>query len=270
MSSLSRAIIKFWAEKPLPNEDVRSSQTPHSCPEYWHVEQPQIRKEAELYESKSSAKKASRLVKLLIEVERALNSAEAAEIASQFEGAVMAQYMRDAGLRFLPSPPPPPVPLPENVTDGETVSETAGKTNKIPSASKEVAFDYCDDTRKDQHQRLKSPGETESRGEGAEVVEKGGAKEGNPLEAFVLTVMGGCEVQCLVMVDDRDKRLVVAVGDALTGEALFASLFEEPAVVHLASYGLMRETAYVNRVAFQVAIPFSIEVCLLFCAFVSI
>lgn len=230
-------------------------------------------------------------MKLLIEVEKALNSAEAAEIASQFEGAVMAQFMRDAGLRFLPSPPPPLPQLPENVADGETVSETAGKTNMIPGASrevdrqgrrrsmsavrvptgtdqrsppsKEVAFDYGDDTREDQ-QRPKSSGETESRGEDTEVEEKGDATEGNPLEAFVLTVMGGCEVQCLVMVDDRDKRLVVAVGDALTGEALFASLFEEPAVIRLASYGLMRETAYVNRVAFQVAISVSVKVFLLF------
>lgn len=219
-----------------------------------------------MYESKSIAKKSSKLVKLLVEVENALNSAEAAEIASQFEGAVMAQYMRDAGLRFLPSPPPPPAPLPENITDGETVYETTGKTDKISDALKEVAFDYGGDTREDV-QRPKLLGEREYRGEGAEVEGKEGAKEGNPLEAFVVTVMGGCDVQCLVMVDDRDKRLVVAVGDSLTGEALFASLFEEPAVVRLASYGLMRETAYVNRVAFQVAISISIEVCLLFLCF---
>ena len=74
---------------------------------------------------------------------------------------------------------------------------------------------------------------------------------GKPLEAFVVRV-AGCKVRCLLMVDEREERLVVAVGDDLTGEALLASLFEEPAVVQLASHGLMRETAYVNWAAFQV------------------
>lgn len=70
----------------------------------------------------------------------------------------------------------------------------------------------------------------------------------------MVEVPGGCEVQCFVMVDDKDERLVIAVGDALTGEALLGCLAEEPAVVQLASHGLMRETGCVNRAAFQVCV----------------
>ncbi|CAN0339840.1 unnamed protein product, partial [Ectocarpus sp. 8 AP-2014] len=92
---------------------------------------------------------------------------------------------------------------------------------------------------------------------GAAVAGAAAAAGGEPLEAFVVNV-AGCEVRCFLMLDERggeegEGRLVVAVGDSLTGEALLESLFEEPAVVQLASHGLMRETAYVNRVAFQCA-----------------
>ncbi|CAN0266394.1 unnamed protein product, partial [Ectocarpus sp. 13 AM-2016] len=84
--------------------------------------------QAELYESASSVKKANKLVRLLIEVERALNSAEAAEIASQSDPSRAAQYMKDAGLRFLPEPPPTPPPLPPSEEDSSANSTVAAGT----------------------------------------------------------------------------------------------------------------------------------------------
>lgn len=251
-------------------------------------------------------KKANKLVRLLIEVERALNSAEAAEIASQSDPSLAAQYMKDAGLRFLPEPPPPPPPPAEE--DSSTNSTVAAGTQEDNDGG---AADGSTSTRVSPARR---PGEKSSTGLGETATRRrraaaaagagsatgssasgaegpgvsggaGGAggqrkkkkkkraksKEGGvpgaaaagaaaaggePLEAFVVTV-AGCEVRCFLMLDERgvedgEGRLVVAVGDSLTGEALLESLFEEPAVVQLASHGLMRETAYVNRVAFQV------------------
>lgn len=239
----------------------------------------------------------------MIEVEKALNSAEAAEIAAQFDPAVTASYMKDAGLRFLPTPPPPPPPPPpprENSTDDKnntTSTESGGETDigiskstgngapkgvkgttngtKLPrrtaSSKKET------DTGKRRSRSSKTSPRKGSRngrkshreevgddddsagaqalvrleGEGDDEVGRDNGAAGEPLEEFIVEV-AGCEVQCLLMVDEREKRLVVAVGDALSGEALMGSLFEEPATLQLASHGLMRETAYVNRAAFQV------------------
>ena len=269
---------------------------------------PQIREEAELYESKASAKKAAKLVELLVEVESALNAAEAAEIASQFDGAVMARYMRDAGLRFLPSSPLPrqegientdseafpeaigvdregttKTPHASGVSDGARAADRQGRkrgsksartpvrTARRSSRSKEGDPDDGGSSARDEQeeqQRTKISREPQPRGERADPEDKGkeqeerDAGEEKPLEVFVNVVAAGCNVQCLVMVDDRDERLVVAVGDALTGEALLRSLFEEPAVVQLSSHGLMRETAYVNRAAFQVCVCVCVCVCI--------
>eukprot|EP00903_Cladosiphon_okamuranus_P009799 g9316.t1 len=275
--------------------------------------------QAELYESKSSSKKARKLVKLLIEVERSLNSAEAAEIAAQADPARAARYMKDAGLRFLPEPPPPPPPTPEDknetattATSAESVVEGAApaevtSASKAPARSRDgssrsnsiVGGNTAADRRTaaktaaDRRRPSSSSAAVDSRraiGDGgsgsrdgdkkkkkrnkrggsvapAEEDESSTAAEaavaGKPLETFVVDV-AGCEVRCLLMLEEREKggegegegeegRLVVAVGDSLTGAALLQSLFEGPAVVQLASYGLMRETAYVNRAAFQSA-----------------
>lgn len=252
----------------------------------------QLRDQAQLYESAASAKKAGKLVKLLIEVEKALNSAEAAEIAAQFDPAVTARYMSDAGLRFLPTPPPPPPPPPrENVTDDKTnttsTEETRGGTdigvkkstgNSVPNGGKDAngtklprgaaSKKETDKGKRRSRSSKASPrkgsrSDKSSKGErvrdggagGQTLSELGGEEDedevGAPLGEFIVGV-AGCEVQCLLMVDEREGRLVVAVGDALTGEALMGSLIEEPEMVQLASHGLMRETAYVNRAAFQV------------------
>lgn len=254
----------------------------------------QLRDRAQLYESATSAKKAGKLVKLLIEVEKALNSAEAAEIAAQFDPAVTASYMDDAGLRLLPTPPPPPPPPRENVTDDKTNTTSAEETrvgtdigvkrstsNSLPkggkgangtklprgtASKKETDKDKRHSrsskasTRKGSRSDRRSKGErVRDDGAGGQMLSGLGGGEdesaqdevGAPLGEFIVRV-AGCEVQCLLMVDDREGRLVVAVGDALTGEALMGSLIEEPEMVQLASHGLMRETAYVNRAAFQV------------------
>ncbi|CAN0087892.1 unnamed protein product, partial [Hapterophycus canaliculatus] len=267
----------------------------------------QLQEQAELYESASSAKKARRLVKLLIEVEKGLNSAEAAEIASQSDPARAARYMEDAGLRFLPEPPPPPPPPAQpSSSEGEDSppssragAENGGSGDSSPPHEKEVA----EAATSPRSRREKPPSSSSSRANpggrteaaaGKTAAERrrassanvgrrgttsnssgggGGRKKkrktkkrrgseelaaGKPLEAFVVEA-AGCEVRCLLMLDEKEGegreggRLVVAVGDALTGEALLQSLIEEPAVVQLASYGLMREVAYVNRVAFQSA-----------------
>ncbi|CAM9317741.1 unnamed protein product [Ectocarpus fasciculatus] len=269
--------------------------------------------QAELYESASSVKKANKLVRLLIEVERALNSAEAAEIASQSDPSRAAQYMEDAGLRFLPEPPPPPPPPSEEensanstvaagaqgdkdggAADGSTptrvssprrsgeksepsgsgLGETSARRRRAAAAAAagsatassssgadrpSVSGDGDSDQR-NKKKKKKTKKRARSREEGVAGAAAAGAAAvagGEPLEAFVVTV-AGCEVRCFLMLDERggeegEGRLVVAVGDSLTGEALLESLFEEPAVVQLASHGLMRETAYVNRVAFQCA-----------------
>ncbi|CAN0232300.1 unnamed protein product, partial [Ectocarpus sp. 4 AP-2014] len=265
--------------------------------------------QAELYESASSVKKANKLVRLLIEVERALNSAEAAEIASQSDPSRAAQYMKDAGLRFLPEPPPPPPPLEEDSSANSTVaagnqgdkddgaanestrvspprrpreksspglSETAARRRRAAataaaagggsatgSSSSSAAAEGPgvsgggDDNgqRKKKKKKKKTRRSKEGGVAGAAAAGAAAAAGGEPLEAFVVTV-AGCEVRCFLMLDEGGGgegggRLGVAVGDSLTGEALLESLFEEPAVVQLASHGLMRETAYVNRVAFQ-------------------
>lgn len=251
----------------------------------------QLRDQAQLYESATSAKKAGKLVKLLIEVEKALNSAEAAEIAAQFDPAVTARYMNDAGLRFLPTPPPPPPPPRENVTDDKTnttsteeiregtdigVKKSTGtgvpnggkgangtklprrgaskneseKGKRRPRSSKASPRKGSRSDRRSKGERVRDDGA------GGQTLSGLGGEEdedevGAPLGEFIVGV-AGCEVQCLLMVDEREGRLVVAVGDALTGEALMGSLIEEPEMVQLASHGLMRETAYVNRAAFQV------------------
>lgn len=257
-----------------------------------------LSEQAELYESKSSAKKAGKLIKLLIEVERALYSAEAAEIAAQSDPSRAAQYMKDAGLRFLPEPtPPPPPPADDRNTttstdtpgvetgDGEgsvgSIAPTAtkkasrGKPSSSKTRSKVAAKSSATERRggvdggngvgqkkKKSKKGGKAGGGREqvSRRRGSEDGSAGSsAPSGEPLEAFVVTV-AGCEVRCFLMLEEREGeeegRLVVAVGDSLTGEALLQSLFEEPAVVQLASHGLMRETAYVNRMAFQVLLEF--------------
>lgn len=270
----------------------------------------QLREQAELYESKSSAKKAGKLIKLLVEVERALNSAEAAEIAAQSDPSRTAQYMKDAGLRFLPEPTPPPPPPAEerNATastgasggdadGGEGVVGSAAPTTRVsrdmrsssktrgkaaakagksstaetrrPSSSSSSSAAAVAERRgidggngagqkkkkKKRGRNAEGGGETVSRRRGGEDGSEGTVPGGEPLKAFVMTV-AGCEVRCLLMLEEREGeegRLVVAVGDSLTGEVLLQSLFEEPAVVQLASHGLMRETAYVNRVSFQVS-----------------
>ncbi|CAN0522424.1 unnamed protein product [Ectocarpus sp. 12 AP-2014] len=278
--------------------------------------------QAELYESASSVKKANKLVRLLIEVERALNSAEAAEIASQSDPSRAAQYMKDAGLRFLPEPPPPPPPPPppseEDSSANSTVAagtpqgdkdggeangstrvspprrpreksssgldETAARRRRAAAAAAAAAAGGGSATgspsssaaaegpgvsgggddsgqkkkKKKKQQQKKTRARSKEGGvAGAAAAGAAAAAGGEPLEAFVVTV-AGCEVRCFLMLDERggaegEGRLVVAVGDSLTGEALLESLFEEPAVVQLASHGLMRETAYVNRMAFQCA-----------------
>lgn len=285
----------------------------------------QLLEQAELYESKSSAKKARKLVKLLIEVERSLDSAEAAEIAAQSDPARAARYMKDTGLRFLPEPPPPPPPpTPEDInatttaaTSAESVVEdtasaevtsaskvparsrggssksnatVGGKTaaeraaaktaaeRRRPSSSAPAAADRRSavgndgssggsgsrsGAKKESKKRSKREGSVSAVEEdGSSTAVLAAAVTGEPLETFVVNV-AGCEVRCLLMLEEREGeedgkgegeegRLVVAVGDSLTGAALLQSLFEEPAVVQLASHGLMRETAYVNRAAFQV------------------
>lgn len=294
-------------------------------------------------------------MKLLIQVEKALNSAEAAEIASSFDPATTARYMEDAGLRFLPSPPPPPPPVPEALSSHDKdglggsnpsfeESETGGAGDvgggnshetKLQGRGGEVgggggggggikvgakggdatvaerrraaapattkASSGPNTNGKSRHRRRSKGGggrgggtgggEGEGAGKSSSGVEADGITElgqqtgeegeagrlagvasnladaaagaeevtGEPVEAFVIRV-GGCKVRCLIMVDEREERLVVAVGDALTGEALLGSLFEEPAAVQLASHGLMRETAYVNWAAFQVRLFFSVHV----------
>ncbi|CAM9335995.1 unnamed protein product [Ectocarpus sp. 12 AP-2014] len=275
--------------------------------------------QAELYESASSVKKANKLVRLLIEVERALNSAEAAEIASQSDPSRAAQYMKDAGLRFLPEPPPPPPPPPPPSEEDSSANSTvaagtpqgdrdgaeangstifspprrprkksssgldetearrrraaataaaAGGGSATGSPSSSAAAEGPgvsgggDDSGQREKKKKKKKKKTRARSKGggvagAAAAGAAAAAGGEPLEAFVVTV-AGCEVRCFLMLDERGGeegggRLVVAVGDSLTGEALLESLFEEPAVVQLASHGLMRETAYVNRVAFQCA-----------------
>lgn len=234
----------------------------------------------------------------MIEVERALNSAEAAEIAAQSDPFRAAQYMKDAGLRFLPEPTPPPPPPAEDrnattstgtpgveVGGGEgAVGSIAPATTKAsrdkPSGSKargKAAAKAAKSSAAERRggveggngagqKKKKTKGRGKAGGEGNHVSRRrggedgrgGSASSGEPLEAFVVTV-AGCEVRCLLMLEEREGeegRLVVAVGDSLTGETLLQSLFEEPAVVQLASHGLMRETAYVNRVAFQVSLAF--------------
>lgn len=276
----------------------------------------QLLEQAELYESKSSARKAGRLVKLLVQVERSLNSAEAAEIAAQSDPSRASQYMKEAGLRFLPEPPPPPPPpqTPEDknatttaATSDASIAQGAAPTqmaSKVParsrdeSSSKTAAQRAAAKTAVDRRRASSSASATAAAGaerrgtsgtsgqkkkkkktkkernrlggSGAAAEEDGSSPAGattitgEPLETFVLTV-AGCEVRCLLMLEEREgdgegegegegDRLVVAVGDSLTGAALLQSLFEEPAVVQLASHGLMRETAYVNRAAFQVCV----------------
>lgn len=295
---------------------------PHAC--HWLLDclvattttsRAQLQERAELYESASSAKKARKLVKLLIEVEKGLNSAEAAEIASQSDPVLAAKYMKDAGLRFLPRPPPPPSvvakPSPSEDKDGAPPTPAGGdngdnkgdggtptqkkaakaatprsREEKPPSSSsrnpgsgrteraagktaakrrRSSSSSSSDAGRRGASTQSSSSGgggqkrkrKTKKRGGNEGVVEAAAATE-KPLEAFVVTA-AGCEVRCLLMLDEQEGegreggRLVVAVGDALTGEALLESLIEEPAVVQLASHGLMREVAYVNRVAFQVS-----------------
>lgn len=271
----------------------------------------QLREEAELHESKSSSKKAVKLIKLLIEVERALNSAEASEIAAQSNPSRAAQYMKDAGLRFLPEPPPPPAedrnatastgasgvtgdngegivgsvapPTTKVSRDKQSRSKTRSKVatkavkpssaeRRRPSSSSSssaAAVAAAEGRRgvdggngagqknKEKENRRNAEGEERadvSRRWGSDDGSAGAVPGGEPLKVFVVTV-AGCEVRCLLMLEEREGeegRLVVAIGDSLTGEALLQSLFEEPAMVQLASHGLMRETAYVNRVAFQV------------------
>ena len=275
----------------------------------------QLLEQAELYESKSSARKAGRLVKLLVQVERSLNSAEAAEIAAQSDPSRASQYMKEAGLRFLPEPPPPPPPqTPEDknatttaATSDASIAQGAAPTqmaSKVParsrdeSSSKTAAQRAAAKTAVDRRRASSSASATAAAGaerrgtsgtsgqkkkkkktkkernrlggSGAAAEEDGSSPAGattitgEPLKTFVLTV-AGCEVRCLLMLEEREgdgegegegegDRLVVAVGDSLTGAALLQSLFEEPAVVQLASHGLMRETAYVNRAAFQVCV----------------
>lgn len=263
-----------------------------------------------MYEDVSTAKKAGKLIKLLAQVEAALNSAEAAEIAAQWDPAIAAQYMKEAGLRMLPEPPLPPPPSPAgNVSssngtamsvpgggiakdgvdgsarvhrkDGEvTVSEDIrgrkkgveigggsrraatkkGKRSDVrPSASGAATMaEGGEGMGEDEKKRKRDGGSRKRKDTGHKRRVEGSASlggaegVGDPLEAFVVRVPGRCEVQCLLMVDERDERLVVAIGDALTGEALLGCLFEEPAVVQLVSHGLMQETACVNRAAFQV------------------
>lgn len=249
-------------------------------------------------------------MKLLVQVEAALNSAEAAEIAAQWDPAVAARYMEEAGLRMLPEPPPP-LPteggisstngsvssVPEDIvakdqitgstraygTDGEvSVSEnvkerkTGGKIGAAGGIRKATEKGNRRGARRsaagvatamEGREGVEGDGKTRKRDGGSNRKRKGGGDKGKvkgssslggaegvgePLEPFIARVLGGCEVQCLLMVDECDERLVVAVGDALTGEALLGCLFEEPAVVQLASHGLMQETACVNRAAFQV------------------
>ncbi|CAM9383434.1 unnamed protein product [Laminaria digitata] len=261
-----------------------------------------VRGQADLYESKSSAKKASRLVKLLIEVEKALNSAEVAEIASSFDPTTTARYMEDAGLRLLPSPPPPPSPEallspPEDASDDDNKNASVAEKRAATATATATATPKASPRPSEKKNRRRRPpggggrGGGREGGEGGQKVGSAGsvkadgrgeldqtdvgglggtaggltataaaagaeaepaAAMGKPLEAFVVGV-AGCEVRCLLMVDERERRLVVAVGDNLTGEALLGCLFQEPAVVQLASHGLMRETAYVNWAAFQAA-----------------
>lgn len=295
-------------------------------------------------------------MRLLIEVEKALNSAEAAEIAAQWDPVVMAQYMEDAGLRFLPEPTPvdPTAAGPTRAqnassdSDGEKGTSNdsrgssrsargegvearrrrSGKTGRkrrataskqsndgsggrskdelgerhrpaASGSSKRRSSTSVSPSSPSRHRdssrgagaeprgknttggdskhrngpegssgkgrkpkRLaRAPEASPNDGEPEEVSREGrkldGGASGNPLEAFVVPVEGageGAAVQCLPMVDERDRRLVLAVGDALTGEALLRSLIEKPAVLQLAAHGLVQETAYVNRAAFQVGV----------------
>lgn len=250
---------------------------------WYHV---QLHQQANLYESASSAKKVRKFTKLLVEVEKALNSAEVAEIASQFDRDVMAQYMKDAELRLLPTPPAPPA---TNLTDSNNATlETPQGENEDSDASDRVqaVFSNLESSGSDALEPRRSSISTKElrRGKRKTRTRDGnGGREGDTAEdavprkisrrnprdkampksegcgtptegsvhAFVVTVKE-CEVQCLLMVDEREGRLLLAIGDALSGEVLLDSLLEEPAVVQLASHGLMRETAYVNRAAFQV------------------
>ena len=74
-------------------------------------------------------------MKLLVQVERSLNSAEAAEIAAQSDPAVAARYMKDAGLRFLPEPPPLPPPTPEDKNATATTTGTTSSKSVVESAT---------------------------------------------------------------------------------------------------------------------------------------
>lgn len=315
-----------------------------------------LQQESELYESEIVAEKADQLAILLSQVEKALNSAEIAEIAVQWDPAIMAQYMKDAGLRFLPKPDPEPATKPgtgaenvnstENVPSGSSSSSSStvdddrekpprrpdaldkapsnGKWRPGRSSRKEHARATPDRpgpspraaisrkskrrqvsplsgdapaatreegqakaTRSSKRRRSTGEGYSEKRKSGPSAgprkqSSKGGksrkdgdrnsqhteGEEDEPgafprtelVEAFLVPVEGageGVEVQCLMMVDDRDERLLLAVGDNLTGEALIGSLSAEPAIIQLASHGLVRETAYVNAAAFQV---FSLQI----------
>lgn len=202
--------------------------------------------------------------------------------------------MKDADLRFLPMLPPPQAEnATANNATSEVVGVNSGIENpaaatpegasSVPSTSDVEASPSAKRQERssskawrkagtDTRSSRRSKGSYGNRDGGSQRGEKPegkavrgskkGGKEGSlggsvsgegPVEAFVARV-GGCDVQCLLLVDEPEERLVVAVGDALSGEALMRSLIEEPAVVQLASHGLMRETAYVNRVAFQVCI----------------
>ncbi|CAM9144043.1 unnamed protein product [Choristocarpus tenellus] len=214
----------------------------------------QLKQDPALNESASRKKEVGNLVRLLVEVENGLNSAEIAEIAAQADEVVATRYMNDALLDHLPTPPP------ESTYDKGYLNTTDG-SNRTTESSSDVLVDVdrslgipnkagpTDAAQPNNRNATLGKGRAEERkeqdGEGAYF-------EADPIERLVLPV-AGCQVRCCLMVDRQNRRLVVAVGDSLTGAALLGSLYELPEPMQLASHGLMRETMFVNRRVFQAA-----------------
>ncbi|CAM9791700.1 unnamed protein product, partial [Discosporangium mesarthrocarpum] len=217
-----------------------------------------LKQDAALYESASRLKEVRKLVGFLVEVEKGLNSAEIAEIAAETDE-VARKFMENALLSPLPYPPPELKRETGNVTaaEGNWTSSTGHESSTEDSNGRLGAMDGGDSEPDGDNSTDPPAANTVSTGDRGVVEEQdragGNEGEGGKLIDRFAVELSGCKVQCSLMVDGRDERLVVGVGDDLNGAALLGILFEEPMAVQLASHGLMRETIFVNRGAFETA-----------------
>ncbi|CAM9411847.1 unnamed protein product, partial [Phaeothamnion confervicola] len=220
-----------------------------------------LKAEAAAARDAEKAKVARRLLWKLVNVELALNAAEAAEAAAQPDPIAADAFFAEAGLSPLPMPAvPAPSPAataagPDAAVAEPDASQIGARAGAAGDGAAAVATGAAGNTA--------GPVAAFTQAEGAAALSPAEQLPPQPLvQSVVVPIPGGAgdgdygdgaEVRCHVRLDAAGRRVVLAVGDSLAGAALVRTLAAPPAELRLASHGLMRETVYANAAAYGAA-----------------